>query len=99
MSRVKHPMQPVVMVSGVARFKQNAIVRHLTDSQPWVLNRLATMDFSKDDWTQFYQLIGYSVSGFGDLSLVDKKVVVEADALVDAMIAKRTKRAKRKESK
>jgi len=100
MSHVKHPMQPIVMVSDVARFKENAIVRYLVDSRPMILNRLAAMVFSKEDWTQFYQLIGYSVSGYGSLTdFVSSKAVAEADGIVEAMIAKRAKRAKRKESK
>jgi hypothetical protein len=36
--------------------------------------------FSKADYTQLMQLIGYSTSGFGELSRVDKKAVAVADA-------------------
>lgn len=62
-----HPRQPEVMVNGVLRFKQNAIVRFLLDEGPFDLNRIALMDFSADDRRQFAQLIGYSVSGYYDL--------------------------------
>lgn len=34
------------------------------------LNVLSCMDFPREDWEQFYQLIGYSVSGYGSLSFV-----------------------------
>ena len=34
------------------------------------LNTLARMNFPREDWVQLAQLLGYSVSGFGDLSYV-----------------------------
>lgn len=80
----KHPMQPIYKDDhGVVRFKPNKIVRFMLDhgvtlvdgvwNRRWgenglSLNILAQMDFSQEDWEQFYQLIGYSVSGYGDLS-------------------------------
>lgn len=66
-----HPIQPVyVDPFGVHRFKKNAIVRYLLDKGPFDLNHLALQDFSKEDHEQFAQLIGYSRSGFADLSYV-----------------------------
>ena len=44
-----------------------------------------------DDIRQFWQLLGYSVSGYGDLSFVDKKVVAEADKKVKMMLKKKSK--------
>lgn len=35
------------------------------------LNDLARIEFSQDDQQHFAQLIGYSLSGYGDLSYVD----------------------------
>jgi hypothetical protein len=64
---MKNPIQPFVMVDGVLRFKENAIVRHLLDKGGISLNDIAILDFSKDDRQQFAQLIGYSLSGYGDL--------------------------------
>lgn len=86
----KHPMQPLVRdVDGVLRFKKNGIVSHLLELARLRgvtdLNQLACGDFSREDWSQFMQLIGYSVSGFGDLSIVDPAVVEEADRLADEM--------------
>ena len=77
-------MQPVLLVEGVVRFRENKIVRHLLDhsqSKGYGLNQLAIIRelFSADDWEQFYQLIGYSVSGYGDLSMVRPKSVAKAD--------------------
>lgn len=64
---VGHPMQPVVMVDGVERFKSNAIVRFLLYKGPFDMNRIAMGVFSDDDRRQFAQLIGYSVCGYHDL--------------------------------
>jgi hypothetical protein len=74
MRAVKHPVQPVVVDEhGVHRFKENEIVRHLLDKGPWNLNGLARLPFSDEDREQFAQLIGYSVSGFCDLSYVSDR--------------------------
>lgn len=78
---MKHPIQPVVLAHNVIRFKENKIVRLLLERGPFDMNALALMDFSDDDRTQFAQLIGYSVSGFGDLSYADPEVVAAADIL------------------
>jgi hypothetical protein len=85
------PMQPIVFAErGVIRFKQNAIVRHLLDyasSRGCSLNELARMDFSDDDRMQLAQLIGYSVSGYGDLSYASRESVERADEIADALAA------------
>ncbi len=71
----RHPMQPLVIDEhNVIRFKKNAIVDFIVSNVPGAdLNTLAMMDFSAEDHVQLAQLIGYSVSGFGDLSYVDKE--------------------------
>lgn len=67
----KHPIQPIEKSdSGVVRFKANAIVQYLLDHGGIDLNQLATIDFPQADQEQFAQLIGYSLSGFGELSYV-----------------------------
>jgi hypothetical protein len=43
------------------------------------MNHLAEMDFSAEDREQFAQLIGYSLSGFGELDYV-------SDATYDAAV-------------
>lgn len=87
----KHPMQPVVMdKSGVARFKSNPIVRHLLDHGGIDLNKIAMLGFDREDHSQFAQLIGYSVSGFGDLGYCDRAVLAEADAQVDQLLGGKT---------
>lgn len=70
MSKPTHPVQPLVEVDGVVRFKENAIVRTLLDAGPLDMNRIAAMAFSQEDHEQFAQLIGYSLSGFAELSYV-----------------------------
>lgn len=67
----KHPIQPLETDGdGVLRFKPNKIVRFLLDAGMYDLNKLAIMEFSQNDREQFAQLIGYSLSGFSELSYV-----------------------------
>ena len=73
------PMQPIEMVGSVTRFRENQVVRHLLDHGGIDMNALAVLDFSDEDRAQFAQLIGYSVSGFGDLSYADDETVERAD--------------------
>ena len=74
------PMQPLRLDdSGVARFIENKLVRFLLDAGPFDMNHLATIPVSNADRQQFAQLIGYSVSGFGDLSYASDESVNEAD--------------------
>ena len=87
MSKSKHPMQRVVLDSeGVARFQSNAIVRYLLESYS-DMNALAMLDVARADREQFAQLIGYSVSGFGDLGYVSKKAIRKADRKVEELLA------------
>jgi hypothetical protein len=89
----KHPIQPVYLDEhGVARFRPNKIVRFLLDAGPFDLNKLAMMDFSNSDRTQFAQLIGYSVSGAGDLSYFDSMVIQKADAKVELLLREKKRR-------
>jgi len=69
--RAKHPVQPLILDEHkVLRFKKTRIVEFLLDAGPHNMNSLALMDFTREDREQFAQLIGYSLSGFGDLSYV-----------------------------
>lgn len=75
-----HPMQGIYIApDGVVRFRQNQIVRFLLDNSRHNLNELTLMGFSDEDWIQFHQLTGYSVSGYGDLSVVPQAVRDAAD--------------------
>lgn len=65
--------QPIIAdAAGVKRFKANAIVDYLHQHGGIDMNKLAVLDFSDDDRCQFAQLIGYSVSGYEDLSYVQR---------------------------
>ncbi len=75
-----HPVQEVINHNGVHRFRKNAIVEWLLDTHPNIdMNAIACENFTKADRTQFAQLIGYSVSGAGDLSYFDRNVLRTAD--------------------
>lgn len=87
-----HPMQPVGWDGrGVIRFKRNAIVDALLDECTarggLDLNKIAigvaTGRFNVEDEIQLAQLIGYSVSGFGDLSYAPDEIIAAADAEAD----------------
>jgi len=87
MGKKKHPMQRIYLdEQGVARFRENKIVRFLLDAGPFDMNQLALMSFSNKDREQFAQLIGYSVSGYGDLSYPSPKSVAKADAKVEELL-------------
>jgi hypothetical protein len=76
---VRHPVQPLVFDDEkTVRFKRNKIVEFLLDAGPFDMNALAAMEFSVEDREQFAQLIGYSLSGFGDLSYVSDETYERA---------------------
>jgi hypothetical protein len=71
------PLQPIFRDKhGALRFRENKMVSALLDwasSRGMSLNEMAVMDFSKEDRQQFAQLIGYSLSGYSELSYVTDK--------------------------
>jgi len=78
----KHPIQPLEKDDqGTLRFKQNAIVRFLLDNGPNDMNKLAIMPFSVEDRQQFAQLIGYSLSGYGELGYVSDDALKAAEEM------------------
>jgi hypothetical protein len=81
-----YPLQPVQRdKDGVIRFRRNAIVAFLLDAGPYDMNKLAMMPFSNEDREQFAMLIGYSVSGFGDLPYVSDDRYAAATAAAEAL--------------
>ena len=91
--RDPHPMQPVVEDKhGHLRFRENAIVCALLDRDEergrvypdfpartdGGLNWIAMQDFSQEDQEQFAQLIGYSISGYHELSYVSDESAAQA---------------------
>ncbi|MNQ60672.1 hypothetical protein D3C85_749590 [compost metagenome] len=85
----RHPMQPVEMTEDhVVRFKRNQIIcdmQELCARSGLDLNEIAIRDYSKDDRSQLMQLIGYSVSGYGNLSCARAKHVMRADQKADGL--------------
>jgi hypothetical protein len=76
-------MQPIVVSNDVVRFKANRIVRKLLDvatrAGVYDLNHIAAdREFSQDDRAQFAQLIGYSVTGYHELSHISDQHCKEA---------------------
>ncbi|PTA95712.1 hypothetical protein C9415_10150 [Kluyvera sp. Nf5] len=78
------PMQPLEFdAMGTLRFKENAIVRKMLDysrEHGYGLNEMALEDFTPDDRMQLMQLIGYSLSGYGELSFVSDESYNRAEA-------------------
>jgi len=68
------PLQPIFN----GRFIPNKIVMMLLDRAPVDLNGIACMDFTQGEREQFAQLIGYSISGFGELSYVSEETYTTA---------------------
>jgi hypothetical protein len=83
-------MQPVEMAGDqVVRFKRNQIIcdmQELCAKHGLDLNEIACRDYSKDDRSQLMQLIGYSVSGYGNLSCSRAKHVMRADEKAASMV-------------
>lgn len=82
--QVKSPMQPLhIDQFGTIRFKVNPIVQHLLDVAGNVgvnMNTIAMQGFEPEDQMQFAQLIGYSLSGYGELSYVTDESYDRASA-------------------
>ena len=83
----KHPMQRIEFADdGVIRFRANKIIRDLVDQGVIDLNKVAAGGYSAADQMQLAQLIGYSVSGYGDLSYASRKSVRMADEIAEKLI-------------
>lgn len=82
---LKHPRQPIGYAEdNIIRFKPNGIIRWMLEQggqgKKFNLNDIAMQSFSVEDRVQFWQMLGYSVSGFGDLSFVPEEEVTACDA-------------------
>lgn len=82
----KHPIQRLERDEhGVIRFRENKIVRFLLDQYPPGLNSLVARFYdNREDYEQLMMLIGYSVSGFGDLD-IDRRTIAVADRMAERM--------------
>lgn len=78
-----HPIQPLIIVDNIERFKENKIVRYLLDHGGIDLNQIGQQFFPQEDEEQFAQLIGYSWSGFCDISYASNRVCEVARNMTD----------------
>lgn len=75
----KHPNQPLVYAKdGCMRFKQNDIVRKLLDfaaDHGYSINEIYQefLPSHADDYKQLLQLLGYSIGGYCDISMIPEK--------------------------
>lgn len=88
--RKRPPMQPVVTAEdGYVRFQANRAVVALLDAagkHGLDLNWLARQDdIPRSDYEQFAQLIGYSVTGFGELSYVSDAAYEKAEKRLEKL--------------
>ena len=60
-------MQTLVVIDNQVHFKSNKIVRYLLSRGGLNLNHIVTNGFDQDELDHFYQLIGYTVSGYDEL--------------------------------
>ena len=84
------PMQPLVRdAHGTIRFLENPLVSYLLSHGSIDMNQLAIQAANRGwnaaDQAQFAQLIGYSVSGWGDLSYVTAEQADAADKAAEEM--------------
>lgn len=85
---MKQPIQPLYTDDqGVIRFHPNKIVQFMLDAgrmgQKFDLNTIACLpNISREDHEQLAQLIGYSLSGAGDLSYFSDETWEAADNMV-----------------
>ena len=78
----EQPMQPIYRDDlGTIRFQRNAIVSHLLYAGEIGLDQLAKLKVPQADREQFYQLIGYSLSGYHELSDVSDDSALLASGL------------------
>jgi hypothetical protein len=86
---IRNPIQPLILdKNGVLRFKQNKIVDALlsfAQEKGFGLNEIACGNFSDDDRMQLAQLIGYSLSGYGDLSYVSNDSYDAAEKMAEGV--------------
>lgn len=83
-----HPRQPLVIdPNGVVRFKGNAIVERLFREGRIDLNKIVCwLDVPAADIEQFWQLLGYTTSGYGELSFIRPETVASVDAEAEALL-------------
>lgn len=83
----KHPRQPLVTDEhGVIRFQSNGIIEWLFTHGHLSLNEIAFLPFDDADRRQLAQMLGYSASGYGDLSYVSADEAAEVDGMAETIL-------------
>jgi hypothetical protein len=83
----KLPMQPVEFDdSGVLRFRGNKVVEYLFETRAINLNTIPTRALPAEDVEQFWQMLGYSLSGYQDLSFIREETKRSLDVIRDDML-------------
>lgn len=83
-----HPIQPLVTDElDTLRFKENTIISYLFKSGKLDMSQLAAMTFPSEDRQQIAQLLGYSLSGYSELSYVTDDAYEAASAMVESETA------------
>lgn len=81
----RHPMQPIEIADGVARFRPNSVVQRLLESSPYSLDELEYLHFSDEDREQFAQLLGIPVADYVELPFVSERSSHEAQLAEDEL--------------
>ena len=86
-NRVPIPMRPIALDNeNRPRFQENEIVRFLLEHGSIDLNELCRrFRDPSPDWEEFYQLIGYSVNGYCELSVVSVPSAAAAELIGDKL--------------
>lgn len=74
-------MQPLVKFGRTVRFKANPIVRKMLDlcrEHGVGLNEILADEYAQQDVEQFYQLLGYSLDMYEELSFISDRSVATA---------------------
>jgi hypothetical protein len=87
-----HPMQPLYLDGrGTIRFHRNGIVVKLLDTGKIDLCAIAQWthrypEVTQDDVEQFWQLLGYSVDGYAELSFISDDSVNKANTAANQIM-------------
>jgi hypothetical protein len=94
------PIQPIITdEDGTPRFRQNKVVRYLLDHGGLSMDALYdALPGCEEDWEQFAQLIGYTVSGFGDLDYARPETYEAASLMAREGLSERDARLQRLEA-
>lgn len=75
---------------GTPRFKKNAVVRYLVNTEIISLNEVLAFSLANglpiEDVEEFWQMLGYSTAGYGDLSFVRDETKNAADEAANRLL-------------